>query len=92
MERYFKYSSFLSLILSLIPMYYVYTLPKGNFISGPVTFLLMVILLITQIVLSVIIWNSNDSNKRKIIIFAIINFAITLLQFYILYRYDNTIS
>jgi CDP-diglyceride synthetase len=92
MERYFKYSSFLILILSLIPIYYVYTLPKGNFISGPITFLLMIILLITQIVLSVIIWNSNDSNKRKIIIFTIVNFALGLLQFYILYRYDNSTS
>lgn len=92
MKRYLKYSSFLSLILSLIPMYYVYTLPKGNFISGPVTFLLMIILLVLQIVLSVIIWNSDDNSKRKIIIFTIINFAITLLQFYMLYRYDNTTS
>jgi hypothetical protein len=92
MEKYIKYSSFLSLFFSLIPMYYVYTLPKGNFISGPVTFILMLILLIVQIVLSVIVWNLNDSSKRKIIILSTINFAITLLQLYILYRYDSTTS
>jgi hypothetical protein len=92
MKKYIRYSSFLSIFLSLIPMYYVYTLPKGNFISGPVTFLLMLFILLMQIVLSVIIWNSNDSNKRKIMILAIINFAITLLQFYMLYRYDNITS
>jgi hypothetical protein len=52
----------------------------------------MLFILLMQIVLSVIIWNSNDSNKRKIMILAIINFAITLLQFYMLYRYDNITS
>jgi CDP-diglyceride synthetase len=92
MQKHIKYSSLISLLFSLIPMYYVYTLPKGNFISGPVTFLLMLIPFFVQIVLFVIIWNLNDSSKRKTMILSIIIFTITILQFYILYRYDNTTS
>ena len=71
-------------------MYLINTIPKGNFISGFATFFLFLIpLAILQFVLLIILSNSNEKNKRKLIVLTLINFLVLILQFYILYRYNS---
>ncbi len=70
-------------------MYLINIIPKGNFISGFATFVLFLIpLTVFQFIILLILWNTNDKNKHKLIFLTSINFLLLIINFYLLYRYD----
>ena len=91
MNKYLKWLCLLFLVLSSVPLYYINTISKGNFLAGPITTILILIpLMIVQLILLMIVWKGNSDKMKKV--FTFISFLILIFHFYVLYSYCTEIT
>jgi len=92
MRDYSKWFCLLFLVLGVVPMYYINTISKGNFLAGPMTIILLLLpSMVIQFILFVIVWGNHRAGNRNLILTSI-SLLITIFQFYTLYLYLTRIT
>lgn len=87
----YKFLSALFLLLSAIPLYFLNSLSKGNFLAGPVSVIMCIPLIIIQAVIILVIWRSRLNHTRNLILVTV-SFAIICFEIFLLYKYVTQIS
>ena len=87
-----KWLCLVFLVASGIPIYFISTMRKGNFLAGPVSvWLFCVPLAILQFIFLVVVWK-NDGKKKRNTVLTLISFLAMLFEFYLLYSYATDVS
>ena len=87
-----KWLCLVFLIASGVPIYFISTMSKGNFLAGPVSvWLFCVPLVILQSVFLLVVWK-NDQRRKRNTVLTLISFLAVLFEFYLLYSYATDIT
>lgn len=87
----YKWLSTLFLLLSGVPLYFLSTLSKGNFLAGPVSIIICIPLIIIQAVIVFFIWRNRVKYNRNLML-VIVSFLIICFEIFLLYKYVTEIT
>ncbi|TPG34803.1 hypothetical protein EAH81_22260 [Flavobacterium pectinovorum] len=88
MKQKLKVLSVFCIFLNIIQMYFIYIIPKDDSISGPLLWLVILVpIFILQLISFMLFFVTEQQNKRKLFILALINLFLTALPFCILLKY-----
>ena len=88
----YKWLSFTFLLTSIIPIYFINTLSKGNFLAGFVSLLLFCTpSVITQAVILFVIWK-NQFKPALNFVFTSVSLLVLCFEMFVLYKYVTGIS
>lgn len=72
-------------ILSVLPIVLVNVISRGNFIAGPFLTILFIFLMVTQIIMIILAFNSEKKWFQKLTL--ILNMIILVFMYWMLYGY-----
>lgn len=87
----YNWLSVLFLLLSGVPLYFLNTLSKGNFLAGPVSIIICIPLIIVQAVIVFAIWKSRINYNRNLVLITV-SFLIICFEILLLYKYVTEIT
>jgi hypothetical protein len=87
----YKWLSIVFLVLSAVPIYFLSTISKGNFLAGPMSIFMSIPLIIIQGIIVWVVWKNSLKIRRNLFL-TIISFLVLCFESYLLYKYITEIT